>query len=57
MSARITPKTETVACCVARQDGSWMVVTRKGQSAVSKSKIPEGVPIIIQDGRAVRTTK
>jgi hypothetical protein len=54
MAPRITPKTETVARCVPRQDGGYLVVTRKGEAGSSPHEIPEGVPIVIRDGLAVR---
>lgn len=55
MAVRVAPQTETVRRCVARQDGGWMVVTAKGNSAVSPTEIPEGARIVIRDGQAVRS--
>jgi hypothetical protein len=54
VSARNTRKTESVARCVPRQDGGWLVVTLSGRSAVAFEPIPQGARIIIRDGRAMR---
>ena len=50
-------KPEVVSRCVARQDGGWMVVTRKGRSGVSLTEIPEGAAVVIRDGQAVRPAR
>lgn len=57
MSARVTVKTETVARCVARQDGAYMIVTRKGNAGSSPTEIPEGTAVVIRDGHAVRAVR
>jgi hypothetical protein len=54
MSARVAPKTEAVARCVARHDGGYLVVTAKGSSAISPQPIPEGAFVVIRDGVAER---
>jgi hypothetical protein len=54
MSAAQKIKPETVARCVARHDGGYLIVTRKGGSGVSLSEIPEGVRVVIRDGQATR---
>lgn len=56
MSVRVAPKTETVARCISRRDGGFMVVTLKGQSAASVNPIPEGARIVIRDGQAERVS-
>jgi hypothetical protein len=55
MAVRVAPKTETVARCVPRQDGGYLIVTRKGTSAVSLTEISEGTPVVIRDGKAERS--
>jgi hypothetical protein len=57
MASRISLLTETVARCVPRQDGGYLIVTRKGKSAVATSEIPEGAHIVIRDGLAVRAAR
>lgn len=52
MRGRITA--ETVARCVARQDGGYLIVTRQGSNAVSTEPLGEGVSVTIRDGRAER---
>lgn len=51
------PKPEVVERSVPRHDGGWMIVTRKGNAAVSLQPIPEGVRIAIRDGRAERISQ
>lgn len=57
MSARVAPITDTVARCVPRHDGGYLIVTRKGKSAVATSDIPEGAHIVIRDGLAERPVR
>jgi hypothetical protein len=57
MSVRVAPLSQTVARCVARQDGGFIVVTRKGHSAVAPEELPEGARIVIRDGQAVRAAR
>lgn len=54
---RISEVTDTVARCVPRHDGGWMVVTRKNASGVSLSELPIGSSVIIKDGKAERKLK
>lgn len=54
MAVRVAPATEIVARCIPRQDGGWMVVTRKGNAGSSPTEIPEGTQIILRDGKAER---
>lgn len=54
---RLAAVSETVARCVARQDGGWLIVTRKGKSAVSLVELSEGAHIVIRDGLAVRNAR
>lgn len=54
MAVRVTEKAETVARCVPRQDGGYMVVTLKGASGASPDPIPEGARVLIRDGVARR---
>lgn len=54
MAARVAEKSDTVARCVARHDGGWMVVTHKGQSGVALAEIPIGTRVIIRDGKVER---
>jgi archaeosine-15-forming tRNA-guanine transglycosylase len=54
MAPRSAAKADTVTRCVARHDGGYLIVTRKGGSGVSASEIPEGVRVVIRDGQAVR---
>jgi hypothetical protein len=53
MAVRVAPLTEVVRKCVARQDGGFLIVTKKG-SAVSPVELPEGAHVIITDGKAER---
>lgn len=55
MSVRIAPKTEVVARSVPRQDGGYLVVTRKGNSGSSPTEIHEGARVVIVGGRAMRS--
>lgn len=57
MSVRVAPLTDSVARCVPRHDGGFLIVTRKGKSAVSLSEIPEGAHIVIRDGQAMRAAR
>jgi hypothetical protein len=57
MAVRITPLTETVGRCVPRQDGGYLIVTRKGRSGSSPHEIPEGAAVVIRDGLAVRAVR
>ncbi len=57
MSARVSPKIETVARCVPRHDGGYLIVTRKGSSAASPEQIPEGSLVVIRDGQIVRPNR
>lgn len=57
MAARVAPLTDSVVRCVPRQDGGFLIVTRKGNSAVSLSEIPEGAHVILRDGQAVRAIR
>lgn len=54
MASRLAAMTETVARCVPRQDGGYLIVTMKGRSAASTEIIPDGARIVIRDGQAVR---
>ena len=54
MAVRVAPLTEIVARCIPRQDGGWMVVTRKGNAGSSPSEIPQGAQVIVRDGKAER---
>lgn len=56
MSARVHPVTDTVKVCTGRQDGAWMIISHKGTPAVSPEKLPEGTRVIIEDGRARRSS-
>ena len=53
MSVRVNPKSEPVLRCVPRQDGGYMIVTKKG-SGSSPVPLHEGAAVIIRDGQAVR---
>jgi hypothetical protein len=57
MSVRVAALTDIVIRCVARQDGGWLVVTRRGKSGVSPTEIPEGAQVVIRDGQAVRAMR
>ena len=57
MSTRVGPLTDSVERCVARHDGGWLIVTRKGKHAVSPTEIPEGAQVVIRDGQAVRSAR
>lgn len=57
MAARVSPKTETVARCVPRHDGGYLIVTRKGLSAASPEQIPEGAQVVIRDGQIERSVR
>lgn len=54
MSVRVAPKADYVTRCVPRQDGGWMVMTRKSGSASSPKQIPEGTAVVVRDGIAER---
>ena len=54
MNARLSEKSETVARCVPRHDGGYLVVLRSGGSAVSAEELPEGARVVIREGRACR---
>lgn len=45
----------TVARCVPRQDGQWLVLTRDGRNAVAFSELPEGARVVVRAGIAERT--
>lgn len=54
----MTPaKPQTVARCVPRQDGGYLIVTAKGGSGSSPNPIPEGARVIIRDGLVERPEK
>lgn len=53
VAVRITPKTETVLRCVPRQDGGYMIITKKG-SGSSPVALHLGAAVILRDGQAVR---
>lgn len=57
MASKVSALTETVARCVPRQDGGYLIVTLKGRSAASTETIPEGARIVIRDGQAVRAVQ
>lgn len=50
----VAPVTDTVARCVPRQDGAFMVLLRSGTVSVSTVQLPEGARVRIERGRAVR---
>lgn len=54
MAARVAPKAETVARCVPRQDGGYLIVTLKGVSGSSPHPFAEGAQVVIRDGLAER---
>lgn len=54
MSVRTAEKTDCVSRCVQRQDGGWMVVTRKGASGSSPVEMREGESVIVANGIARR---
>lgn len=51
---RVTEVTDTVERCVCRQDGGWLVTTRKGNHGVALEQIPIGSSVVIKDGKAER---
>jgi hypothetical protein len=53
VAVRIAPKSEPVLRCVPRQDGGFMIVTKKG-SGSSPVELHVGAAVIIRDGVAVR---
>lgn len=54
---RLPEKSETVARCVPRHDGGYLVVLRSGGSAVSAEELPEGARVVIREGRAERPSR
>lgn len=54
---QVKPTPGIVAKCVPRQDGGFMVITRKGLSATSPTEIPEGSHVVISGGRAERLAR
>lgn len=54
MSTRAPTKPVTVARCVLRRDGVWLVLSTDGDSATSSVELPEGTRITIKDGKAYR---
>lgn len=55
MATKSTEKPDTVTRCVPRQDGAFLIITRKGLSGRSDSEIREGAHVIIREG-VVRST-
>lgn len=53
MSQRQNDKPDTVERCVPRQDGQFLVITRKGRSAVSIDEVAIGSHVAIKDGLVV----
>ncbi len=51
---RVAEVTDTVARCVPRHDGGWLILTMKGSHGVSPSEIPLGTRVLIKDGKAER---
>lgn len=54
MAVRAAPQNDYVVRCVPRQDGGWLVVTKKGANGVALSEIPEGARVTIQNGKVER---
>lgn len=54
MSVRLSEKTDCVARCVPRQDGGFLIVTRKGASGASMSEFHVGAHVIVRNGQALR---
>jgi len=50
--ARGNTKPDTVARCVPRQDGGYLVQTLGGLAGSSPFMIPEGTRVVIRDGVA-----
>lgn len=50
MAVRVAPKTDVVLRCVPRQDGGYLIVTRKGGSGSSPRPFAEGARVTIRDG-------
>lgn len=48
--AQVNTKPDTVARCVPRQDGGYLIVTRKGGSGISPRPFAEGARVTIRDG-------
>lgn len=53
MAVRVAPKSDVVLRCVPRQDGGFLIVTRKG-SGSSPRPIEEGAHVLLRDGKAER---
>lgn len=54
MSVRVGEKTDTVIRCVPRQDGGFLIVTRKGASGSSPVELTEGSHVVVSNGIARR---
>lgn len=54
MAVRIGEKTDAVARCVPRQDGGFLIVTRKGASGSSASEFHVGAHVVVRNGQALR---
>jgi hypothetical protein len=54
VSVKTKDKADTVTRCVPRQDGGFLIVTRKGASGYSPSEIHEGASITIRNGQVIR---
>lgn len=54
MGQRTAEKTDTVSRCVPRQDGEWMIVTRKGAAGSSPVEMAEGAHVVVANGIARR---
>ena len=51
VSLRTSSKSEPVLRCVPRQDGGYLIVTRKA-SGSSPVPLPEGAAVLVRDGRS-----
>lgn len=54
MAVRAGQKTDSVARCVPRQDGGFLIVTRKGASGSSPIELHEGANVVVRNGVALR---
>jgi hypothetical protein len=55
VSASRKEASTTVARCVPRHDGQWLIITRDGRNAVAFSELPEGARVVVRAGIAERT--
>lgn len=54
MAVRNAERSDSVARCVPRQDGAYLIVTRKGAAGSSPVPMDEGSHVVVANGIARR---